>query len=188
MNKNNRMPQMPERESWEQNTYQTGSTCPPKNYRGVIAVLLAAVIFLGGIVSALGLMNIRLFRQLQIEKETEAASLRFAQESTSRTAVASDDAAHWPALGFYGQDVSTFYRLYYRIPQGLYITYVAENSNAAANGVVAGDILLALDGVRVVGADSLETLLQSHSTGETVSLLLYRNGHQFTQILTLGEC
>ena len=47
---------------WEQDYYQTGSTRPPKNNRGLIAVLLVVIIFLGGIVSALSLLNIRLFR------------------------------------------------------------------------------------------------------------------------------
>ena len=49
-------------EPWEQNFYQTGSTKPPKNHRGLVAAALVAIIFFGGIFSALGLMNIRLFR------------------------------------------------------------------------------------------------------------------------------
>jgi len=186
MNDNNRTPRAPEQELWEQNTYQTGSTCPPKNYRTVIAVLLAAVIFLGGIVSALGLMNIRLFRQLQEEKQPEAAAFRFSQEDATRSTSAFDGAPQWPALGLSGQDVSPFYRLYYRIPQGLYVTYVVPGSNAAVSGIQPGDILLAMDGVRVMGAENLNTLLRSHTPGEAVSLLLYRNGQQFTNTLTLG--
>ena len=35
----------------EPSTYQTGSTKPPKNYTGLIIVLLGLVIFLGGIVA-----------------------------------------------------------------------------------------------------------------------------------------
>ena len=45
-------------------TYQTGSTKPPKNHSGLVAVLLIAVIFLAGISSVLGIMNIRLFSAL----------------------------------------------------------------------------------------------------------------------------
>ena len=51
-------------EPWEQDSYETGSTKPPKSRGGVIAVLLVAVIFLGGICSALGIMNIKLFHKL----------------------------------------------------------------------------------------------------------------------------
>ena len=53
-----------EYESWEQQTYRTGSTRPPKNHGGLIAVLLVLVILLGGIVTILGFVNIRLFRQI----------------------------------------------------------------------------------------------------------------------------
>ena len=49
---------------WEQDSYETGSTKPPKNRGGLITLLLIAVIFLGGIASVLGVMNVKLFRQL----------------------------------------------------------------------------------------------------------------------------
>ena len=49
-------------EPWEQNEYTTGSTKPPKNRGGLVIVLVAVVIFLGGILSALGLLNISPFR------------------------------------------------------------------------------------------------------------------------------
>jgi serine protease Do len=49
---------------WEQGTYQTGSTNPPKSHSGLIAFLLIAVIFLAGVSSFLGIMNIRLFSAL----------------------------------------------------------------------------------------------------------------------------
>jgi len=51
-------------EPWDQKTYQTGSTRPPKSYGGVIALLLVAVILLCGIISAMSLLNIRLTQAL----------------------------------------------------------------------------------------------------------------------------
>ena len=50
---------------WEQDSYKTGSTNPPKKHGGVVAVLCVTVILLLGIISALGAMNIRLFQKLQ---------------------------------------------------------------------------------------------------------------------------
>ena len=47
-----------------QSTYQTGSTKPPKKRSGLIAVLLITVIFLAGLSSILGVMNVRLFSTL----------------------------------------------------------------------------------------------------------------------------
>ncbi len=47
-------------------TYQTGPITPPKSSSGLLAFLLAAVIFLGGMVSAMGLINIRLLTRLNL--------------------------------------------------------------------------------------------------------------------------
>lgn len=48
----------------DDSTYQTGSARPQKENRGLIALLMILVIFLGGIASILGLLNIRLVQQL----------------------------------------------------------------------------------------------------------------------------
>ena len=56
---------------WDDAVYGTGNTRPPKNHTGLIAALLVAVIFLSGISSALGLMNIRLFQELKQQTEEE---------------------------------------------------------------------------------------------------------------------
>ena len=45
-------------------TYRTGAIRPAKRSSALLAVLLAAVIFLGGFCSALGLVNIRLLKEL----------------------------------------------------------------------------------------------------------------------------
>ncbi len=50
--------------NWDSGTYQTGSTTPPKEHRGLIALLMILVTFLGGLASALGLINIRLVQEL----------------------------------------------------------------------------------------------------------------------------
>ena len=50
---------------WERDSYETGSTNPPKKRGGLIAGLCVAVILLLGVISALGVMNIRLFHRLQ---------------------------------------------------------------------------------------------------------------------------
>jgi serine protease Do len=57
---------------WDVDTYQTGSTQPPKSHGGLIAALLVVVIFLCGLVTIMTMMNIRLARQ--ISQQTPAAS------------------------------------------------------------------------------------------------------------------
>ena len=70
-------------EPWNRGTYQTGSTQPPKSHGGLIAVLLALVIFLGGISSALGILNIRLFRQISNAEATEPAPVMFSNSTAT---------------------------------------------------------------------------------------------------------
>lgn len=71
----------PEQDPWDQGIYRTGSTQPPKNHRGLIAVLLVTVILLCGVVSILGVMNIRLFQQVNSEKTDNSLPIMFSNEA-----------------------------------------------------------------------------------------------------------
>ena len=92
-----------------------------------------------------------------------------------------------PTLGLSGESVSNFYQRYYRLPAGLYITAVEEGSSAESVGIAAGDILVSVDGTQVSSADGLSTVLYSHEVGDTVSVIIYRGGRQYTVDLTLTE-
>lgn len=52
----------------EDTTYQTGSSRPHAEHRGLIAILMGLVIFLGGIASILGLMNLHLLQTMRQQK------------------------------------------------------------------------------------------------------------------------
>ena len=65
------------RDPWEPGMYETGRTRPPKSHGGLIALLLVIVIFLCGLVSVLGMMNVRLFAQLNDLSEPKEDSLSF---------------------------------------------------------------------------------------------------------------
>ena len=59
-------------EPWDSSIYGTGRTRPPKNHGSTIAFLLIVVIFLSGLVSVLGILNVKLFAQLkEQDKKTE---------------------------------------------------------------------------------------------------------------------
>ena len=64
-------------ETWAQRTYRTGGTQPPKSSGGLIAFLLVVIIFLCGISTALGMMNIRLFHQLTTLSYEETSPVTF---------------------------------------------------------------------------------------------------------------
>ena len=65
---------------WTSGRYETGRTRPPKSHNGLIAVLLVVVIFLSGLVSFLGLLNVRLFAQLKALPEKEENPVSFVSE------------------------------------------------------------------------------------------------------------
>ena len=62
-------------EPWDPGIYGTGRTHPPKNHGSAVAVLLVIVIFLSGVVSVLGIMNIKLFTQLKQQTDDSKDSL-----------------------------------------------------------------------------------------------------------------
>ena len=64
---------------WDDGVYGTGCTQPPKSHRALLALLLVAVIFLGGIATAMSILNIRLFRELH-QKE-DALTVAYAVQS-----------------------------------------------------------------------------------------------------------
>ncbi len=68
-------------EVWDAGTYQTGPTTPPKKSNPLVAVLLVMVIFLGGIASALGIINLRLLAALQQQQPMETLPLQLQQGS-----------------------------------------------------------------------------------------------------------
>ena len=71
---------------WDRDTYQTGSTKPPKSRSGLVALLLVIVIFLAGITSILGILNIRLFSALNNQPDsTVSMSLQAGIDSTHST-------------------------------------------------------------------------------------------------------
>ena len=66
---------------WDDSVYGTGRTHPPKSRGGIFALLLILVIFLCGIVTMLSIMNVKLFQQLNLQKE-ESLSISFTPDPT----------------------------------------------------------------------------------------------------------
>ena len=92
-----------------------------------------------------------------------------------------------PTLGITGEALSGFYQYYYRMPAGIYITALEENSDAAAKGIEPGDILISIEGIRVTDMDSLKSALLNYEIGHCVNVIIYRGGRQYSVSLTLHE-
>lgn len=166
-------------EAWAQQTYRTGGTQPPKSHGGLVAFLLVVIIFLCGISTALGLMNIRLFRQLTAFATEETGPITFSQSDGITR-----DAPDTP-LGFMGQAVPPFWQNYHDLPPGIYVTKVIAGSHAATQGVLPGDVLVAINGSPVTDMETLQQALSENAPGDTVTASFIRREQEILLTLTL---
>ena len=92
-----------------------------------------------------------------------------------------------PTLGLEGESLSLFYQHYYRLPEGLYITYVAPGSDAEAKGIERGDILVSINDTRITTPQELSAILFNCKVGQTVTVVVYRGGYQYELQLMIAE-
>ena len=90
-------------------------------------------------------------------------------------------------LGIAVQDIDSRYAKYYNIPQGAYVYSVEEGSCAEAAGLTAGDVITAVDDIRIGSTTELKTALRNYAPGDTVTLIVYRAGAQSAVQVTLDE-
>ena len=148
-------------------TYQTGQTVPPKNYSGIIALLLVLIILLCGIITALGFMNVHLFRLLSANNDD--TSLAFVSAECCAN-------AEKGVLGICTQDISAVWCEYHHLPKGVYITSVDPTGIAAEKGVEQGDILISINTQPIDCTASLENFLVQNQNAEPYQICLYRAG------------
>ena len=92
-----------------------------------------------------------------------------------------------PAIGISGEALPTYYRMYYRLPDGVYVTSVNEGSDAKAKGVREGDIVTAINGEAISSIDDLNTVKNQYAAGDEVTLTIYRSGAYYEISVTLVD-
>ena len=70
---------------------------------------------------------------------------------------------------------------------GAYVAEVLKNSPAEKAGLKKGDIILAVNNIKIGASTSFGTLLGERSVGDVVSLVVLRDGQTITIDLTLAE-
>ena len=81
-----------------------------------------------------------------------------------------------PLTGISGRNVSSLAAAFYNIPQGILVDQVAPESDAAAKGLAAGDVIIGVDDIRVENISDACTLRDEHKAGDTMKLTFYRQG------------
>jgi len=81
-----------------------------------------------------------------------------------------------PSLGITVGAVPESVASHYNLPEGLYISAVMENSDAARKGVQVGDMLVAVNGSPVYTTQDVASIKETLSVGDTMCLRLWREG------------
>ena len=81
-----------------------------------------------------------------------------------------------PAIGISYDTLPLAFRIYYNLPEGVYISAVYDGSDAQAKGVTAGDIITAVNGTRVTSIDELNRVKNQFTAGDSITLTLYNGG------------
>lgn len=76
----------------------------------------------------------------------------------------------------------------YRVSQtGVYVSKVGSDSNAAKAGFKSGDCIVSIDSTKVSSSSEVDKALDKHKVGDTVSVVVIRNGISTTLNWTLAE-
>lgn len=93
-----------------------------------------------------------------------------------------------PAIGISdGMEITSTMARRYNLPEGFYIASIVSGSAAEQAGLRQGDVLLSFDGQSVSTLAEIEAIKKLHKVGDTVPLVYYRGGHEYTAKLTLTE-
>lgn len=76
---------------------------------------------------------------------------------------------------------------YYKLPIGLYVSVVSENSDAYAKGIREGDIITAVNGEPARSTDDIVRVKDSLQVGDTITFTVWRAGESFDVDVTLIE-
>ena len=161
-----RNPETMDLPQWDAGTYQTGSTTPPKRVSGPVTVLLLLVVFLGGLVSGLGLLNFKLIQQLSSQPEvTIPASQGDFTQSLGEDSIFSNNSLPAPT-----------------IPKTRSVQLRMQESPYYSNNVSG----LALENGQKIYEHNQNSLVEvysltySHSTVSGVGLILTEDGYLLT--------
>ena len=169
-------------------TYQTGRTQPPRHHSGLIAFLIGLVILLSGISTSLSLLNLKLYRKLTTVQADPQVTFFQSEGATLPTEEVHEEVRELQEhLGISGMVIPHVYQRYYKLPTGIYVTQVADGSEAQEKGIVVGDIITSLNGTAIQTSSLSDLFAVCPAEGDSVELTLYRSGTELTLWLTWGN-
>lgn len=92
-----------------------------------------------------------------------------------------------PYIGITGIDLDEATAKKYNLSVGVYVKSIQEFSPAEKAGLKAGDVIIKADNKDITTMKELNELKESHQIGDTMTLVINRNGEQKDFTLTLEE-
>lgn len=92
-----------------------------------------------------------------------------------------------PFIGISGREITEQISRQYGLPVGIYVLEVVSGSGAEKAGIKIGDVLVSIAGKEVRTMTELDKIKENYKAGDTVSVVVARNGKKITLSLTFTE-
>lgn len=92
-----------------------------------------------------------------------------------------------PLIGISIREISPDVAAINDMPSGLYVSYVAEGGAAEKAGIKKGDMITSFDGKIVESVKEINEIRDTHKAGDTITMVVNRNGESKTFKVTLLE-
>lgn len=92
-----------------------------------------------------------------------------------------------PYIGITGQTVEEEVAEMYDVPRGVYIMEIIENSPAMEANLMEKDIIVSIDAIAVKSIEELIKEVRGKKAGDTVDIVVVRDGEEITVELELGK-
>ncbi|MHB1453309.1 MAG: S1C family serine protease [Saccharofermentanales bacterium] len=90
-------------------------------------------------------------------------------------------------LGIASKDITADLADYYDMPVGIYVVEVSKGSISDKAGIKAGDVIIGVDGDDISTGTELSAIRDSHKVGDSIKILLVRNGKEMSVTLVFEE-
>ncbi|HCW03291.1 MAG TPA: deoxyribonuclease HsdR [Clostridium sp.] len=92
-----------------------------------------------------------------------------------------------PKLGMIAMKVTPEMTKYENVPTGVFVNKVNKNGCCCTAGLKCGDIIVKFDGEEVKSIDEINAIKEKHKVGDSIEVVIYRNGFYRTKKLRLTE-
>ena len=92
-----------------------------------------------------------------------------------------------PYIGITGMDLDAETASANHLVEGIYVRDVETFSAAEKGGIKIGDVIIKADGTSITTMDELNTIKNSHSIGDEMTVTVNRDGKEIDLTITLGE-